>query len=258
MPAKSSHRTPLLFIHGAWHGAWCWENFQAYFAGQGFASYALNLRGHGAEADQKHLRWLRISDYVADVAQEIEQLPAAPVLVGHSMGGFIILKYLERRTAPAAVLLAPAPARGSLRMFLRLALRHPWQMLKCHLTLKPYALIETPQLAREALFSDDIPEATLQRYFAQLQNESYRAGWDTIAFDLPRPERMHIPPMLVLGAANDRLFSQSEIETTARLCHAQVEFFPNLAHDIMLEQNWHQVAGCILAWLLELGTKHVI
>lgn len=42
-----SHSTPLLFIHGAWHGAWCWEKFLSYFAEHGYESHALSLRGHG-------------------------------------------------------------------------------------------------------------------------------------------------------------------------------------------------------------------
>jgi pimeloyl-ACP methyl ester carboxylesterase len=45
-PKKDAGLTPLLFVHGGWHGAWCWEFFQSYFAEQGYVSHALNLRGH--------------------------------------------------------------------------------------------------------------------------------------------------------------------------------------------------------------------
>jgi len=44
---KSTH-PPILFIHGAWHGAWCWEPLMAYMSRQGFDCYALNLPGHGS------------------------------------------------------------------------------------------------------------------------------------------------------------------------------------------------------------------
>jgi hypothetical protein len=38
-PAESRHPTPLLFIHGMLHGAWCWDaHFLDYFAGQGYAA----------------------------------------------------------------------------------------------------------------------------------------------------------------------------------------------------------------------------
>ena len=48
-PVSAAHPTPILFVHGMWHGAWCWaEHFLPYFAQHGYDSYALSLRGHGA------------------------------------------------------------------------------------------------------------------------------------------------------------------------------------------------------------------
>ena len=106
-PAGSRHPTPLLFIHGALHGAWCWDaHFLGYFAHHGYAAHAVNLRGHGNSEGRAGLRWVRIADFVEDVAQTVGQLPSAPILIGHSMGGFIIQKYLEDHNVPAAVLLS--------------------------------------------------------------------------------------------------------------------------------------------------------
>src|SRR5512141_2985715 len=52
------HPAPLLFVHGAWHAAWCWdEHFLDFFAGQGFAVHALSLQGHGASEGGERLRW---------------------------------------------------------------------------------------------------------------------------------------------------------------------------------------------------------
>jgi len=31
-PKAAASSTPILFVHAAWHGAWCWENFLPYFA----------------------------------------------------------------------------------------------------------------------------------------------------------------------------------------------------------------------------------
>jgi len=252
-PVGNSDQTPILFIHGAWHAAWCWEYFQAYFAEQGYSSYAMSLRGHGASEGRDRLRWFRLADYVSDLEQVANELLEPPILVGHSLGGFIIQKYFEKHSAPAAVLLASIPVKGSLNMFLRWAWRHPWQMAKCHLVRNSYALIQTPSLAREAFFSAGMPEQGLIRHFARMQEESYLAGWDTVAFDLPRPKRQDLPPMLVLGALDDKLFRPDEIETTARVYHTQAEFFTGMAHDMMLEENWLKVAERILVWLREKG-----
>jgi hypothetical protein len=38
---------PILFLHGAAHGAWCWaEHFLPWFAGRGCECHALSFRGH--------------------------------------------------------------------------------------------------------------------------------------------------------------------------------------------------------------------
>jgi alpha-beta hydrolase superfamily lysophospholipase len=71
-------------------------------------------------------------------------------------------------------------------------------------------------------------------------------------FNLPRPKRVQTP-MLVLAAANDRVFSVAEEQATARAYGTEAIVFPDMAHDMMLERGWPQVADCILDWLQERG-----
>ena len=95
-PSEPRDAPPILFVHGAWHGAWCWdEHFLDYFSEKGFAAHALSLRGHGSSEGRERLRRVRLRDFLEDVAAVAELLPAPPILVGHSMGGFVIQKYLE-------------------------------------------------------------------------------------------------------------------------------------------------------------------
>jgi pimeloyl-ACP methyl ester carboxylesterase len=123
-PTGNANPTPLLFIHGTLHGAWCWEaHFLDYFAQHGYAAHAVSLRGHARSEGPAHLRWTRIADYVEDLASAVRQLPGSPILIGHSMGGFIIQKYLETHSAPGAVLLSSAPPGGMLPAAIRIARR---------------------------------------------------------------------------------------------------------------------------------------
>ena len=47
--SSEAHPTPLLFVHGAAHAAWCWdEYFLDFFADRGYRAVALSLHGHGA------------------------------------------------------------------------------------------------------------------------------------------------------------------------------------------------------------------
>jgi len=248
---ESERRTPLLFIHGMMHGAWCWDaHFLGYFARHGFDAYAVNLRGHGNSEGRQSLRWVRIADYVDDVAEAVGRLATAPVLIGHSMGGFVIQKYLEDHTAPGAVLLSSPSPRGLVGTALRIACRRPLVFAKVNAALSLLPVIATSQLTREAFFSRDFPEDELQTYQAQMQDESYRAFLDMVALDLPGPARVK-RPVLVLGAARDNMLERAEIEATARAYQAEWDIIPDVAHDSMLETRWQSVAARILAWLNE-------
>lgn len=254
-PVGKQHPISLLFIHGAMHGAWCWNvHFLDYFAQQGYASHAVNLRGHGNSEGRERLRWARIADFVRDLAQTIEQLPSPPVLIGHSMGGFMIQKYLEDHVAPAAVLLSsPSPA-GLWRVAVKNARRHPLTFARVNVTFSLFPLVSTPALAREAFFSDDLPEEELREYWRQMQDDSYRAYLDMVALDLPKPVKVKTP-LLILGAERDNMLTRREIEATARAYHTQAHIVPGVAHNSMLEQRWQAVADRILAWLNEQGVR---
>jgi pimeloyl-ACP methyl ester carboxylesterase len=248
-PVASQHPTPLLFVHGMLHGAWCWDvHFLDYFAQHGFEAHAVNLRGHGNSEGRGELRWTRIADYVEDVANAVRQLSSPPILIGHSMGGFIVQKYLEDHVSPAAVLLSsPSPA-GLLPAALRNARRHPIAFAKVSLTQSLLPLVATPRLAREAFFSEDLADQQLLKYWKQMQDDSFMAFLDMVALDLPRPAKVKTP-LLVLGVGRDNMLKPSEIKATARAYNTQLEIIADVAHNSMLEPRWQAVAERILAWL---------
>lgn len=252
-PEGISQKPPILFVHGAWHGAWCWNKyFLPYFAEKGFDSYALSLRGHGNSDVPHSFRGMGISDYVTDVTHIVEQLPEKPVIVGHSMGGLVTQKYLEKNTLPAAVLLASVPIKGVLGTTLRIARRHPLVLLKTNLTLSLRHVVGSPELAHESFFSEDMKPALVKEYFRQIQDESYRAFLDMMFFQLPRPERV-TTDLLVLGAEKDAVFTMDEVKETAAAYGVTPEFLKDMAHDMMLEKDWQKVADRIIGWLKEKG-----
>ena len=250
-PPDGARSTPLLFVHGALHGAWCWEaHFLHYFAQHGFAAHAVNLRGHGNSEGQDRLRWTRIADFVDDLTNATAKLASPPILIGHSMGGVVIQKYMEDHSTPGAVLLTTPPPTGLLPTAIRIARRHPLRFLRINLTLSLYPLVSMPALAREAFFSD-LPDEQLQEYWAQMQDDSFRAFLDMVALDLPKPPKQR-SPVLVLGAARDNMLTPNEIEATAKAYGTRAEIIPDVAHNMMLERRWRTVAERILIWLNEL------
>ncbi len=111
--SSESHPAPLLFVHGACIAAWCWdEHFLDFFAGKGYRAVALSIRGHGASTLSKPLNSCSIADYVDDVREVVVKLGSPPVLIGHSLGCWVVLNYLVMQDAPAGILMAPGTPQG--------------------------------------------------------------------------------------------------------------------------------------------------
>lgn len=76
----------VVLVHGAWHGAWCFEPVLERLAGTGVDAVAVDLPGHGADRGP-------LGDLHADAARVREVLDGLDrdcVLLGHSYGGAVI------------------------------------------------------------------------------------------------------------------------------------------------------------------------
>ncbi len=249
---ENTQYPPLVFLHGAWHAAWCWENFLPYFNDQGYEVHALSLRGHGKSEGRERIRWFSSHEYVADLASVVGSLSVPPVLIAHSMGGYIAQKYLETHDLPAAVFLATIPTVGIIPMILRMLGRHPVSTLKALALMNPWYFVSTPALAKDYLFSDDYPDEKFLEYYPYIQPESFRTALEAALLNLPRPRKVKTP-LLVLGAENDRVFSVSEQRKTASAYKTKASIYPRMGHDMMLEAGWQAVADHILNWLRSRG-----
>lgn len=251
-PETTPKPTPLLFVHGSFSDARVWEvNFLPYFAQQGYEAHAVSLRGHGLSEGHDHLHTWRLADYVADLDKAVQTMSRPPLLIGHSMGGMVIQKYLENHAGIAGMaLLASVPPQGLLPTNLHMAMRHPirFQQMLLFATLGPrYGTLE---MMRGLLFSKDTPLAKLQEYFDLVQAESQRVAMDMMWFNPLRlkPGQLWLP-LLVMGAQNDVFVSPAMVQETARFYRTEAQILPNMAHAMMLEMNWREAAEALLDWL---------
>ena len=254
-PTQAISDTPLLFVHGILHGAWCYDTFfLPYFAKQGYHASALSLRGHAGSPNVGTFPLTGINDYVKDVAEVAAKLEREhgkrPIVLGHSMGGLIVQKYLEKHDAPGAALLASVPVGGALGSLLKATLKYPIALTLATLTtdMKRF-FVGNPKAIRWAFFSETMPEAESERYRQQMSNESVRAILDLALFNPPRPSRMKKVPMLVIHGETDTLFTDRDERKTATVYNADFAALPNTAHDVMLEATWQQAANLIQQWI---------
>ena len=243
-----AHPVPLLFVHGGWHSASCWANFVDFFADAGYRAVALSLRGHGGSPTAKPFHACSIADYVDDVRATAGSLDSHPVLIAHSLGGFVVQRYLESQDAPAAVLVASVPPQGVLGLATRIWSRHPWVSMRSLPVGNLTGFIGTAPLVREHLFSAHTPDDIVESCAARVQPEAVRASLVDPLFRRVRTTRVSTP-MLVLGAADDGMVTNAEVRATARAYATQAEFFPGMGHNMMLEPGWAGVAKRIHAWL---------
>lgn len=246
---------PIVFVHGAWHAGWCWQdNFVAFFVDRGFRVLAPSLRGHGESPFGKSLRWCSIADYVTDVCQVVSALTEPPILVGHSIGGFVVQKYLENHDAAAAVLMASTPPHGGqLGSIMRMIRRHPWRSTKFALTANPLDLVGTPDGARELFFGKDAPDSLIESFTRRIQPDSTRAMmFDAVVGSLVRTKNVR-SPMLVLGGEHDQFYRPKHVRRTAAAYGTKAVLIPGVGHEMMLEPQWRAVAELIESWLTSKG-----
>ena len=115
---------------------------------------------HGNSSTPKVLRYCSFAEYVDNVESVASSLPTGPAVIGHSMGGLVVRKYLESHEAPAGVLVASMPPRGAFGFILRLAKRQPWRLTKTMVTGNSLQCVNTHEPAREASFPPRCPNPT--------------------------------------------------------------------------------------------------
>ena len=238
--------SPILLVHGAWHGPWCWNDFADRLSVSGHDVHTMQLRGHDGRPGRL---WYRLGDYVEDVERAAARFDEPPIIVGHSLGGLLVQKHLERHAAAGVVLVSSVPPGGALPSVLRFVRRHPLVILKANLLLSLRSFTRPASLVRELLFSPDTPQQIVDDCMAHLQNDSYPMFVSVLRLRW-RPPRMPTP-VLVLGAEHDGIFTTSEVERTAQAYGAEAQVFPGMGHDLMLDTGWQKVADRVGAWVRE-------
>jgi pimeloyl-ACP methyl ester carboxylesterase len=91
-----SARGPIVLVHGAWHGGWCWQRLVPSLVAAGHTVYTPTLTGLG---DRAHLARpdINLDLHARDLQAFLDMEDLQDVtLVGHSYAGFIISMVAER------------------------------------------------------------------------------------------------------------------------------------------------------------------
>ncbi|QPC83411.1 alpha/beta hydrolase [Phototrophicus methaneseepsis] len=249
-PHERRYETPIIMQHGMWHGAWCWDAWQALLATWGWESHAHSLPGHARSLPQRPIWLCTLDYYLRFLMDEIERMPHKPILMGHSMGGALAQWYLKYvgDDLPAVVLVAPWTARSSFYEGLPLLVkRDPLVVPLTSLEWSAGNWVRSPRHAAEALITENA-RMTPEELHACLDNESALAVYQhNPPFWYP-PHNVRTP-MLLLSGERDAVCSLQGHRSTAALYGATHAVIPNSGHNLMTEASYRHSAEIIHDWL---------
>jgi len=251
-------KQPVMMIHGAFCGPWSLDGLKEKFEAAGYGVTAPALRFHNGARPPAALGTTGLADYAADLEAEIRALGAAPILVGHSMGGLLAQMLAARLDVTALILLAPSAPWGTppttlFEIGAAQALHlHPgyWNMV-----------LEPSRDVALAHSLDKLPRHMRDEVFGRFVPESGRATFEIMnwGLDLNRASEVqadHVTaPLLFLTGSEDRINPPSTVERIAALYkdRATHEVLDGMGHWLIGELGWEGLALRSLEWLERLG-----
>jgi pimeloyl-ACP methyl ester carboxylesterase len=88
-------RLSFVLVHGAWHGAWCWEKLVPLLREQGHDVSAVELQGLGAA--RLPVEQINLGVYTKRVTDALDAQSGRTVLIGHSSGCLAASQAAEER-----------------------------------------------------------------------------------------------------------------------------------------------------------------
>ena len=258
--------TTILFIHGAWLTAACWDDFSPYFQRLGYTTIAPNWPLRDAPVAELRtnspveLAHLGAEDILAHYEAIIRDQPEPPILVGHSFGGLFVQILLDRGLGAAGVAIDPAAPKGVITP--PDAIRSTAGVLKTwgfghkivHMTLEQFQFGFTNGLPL------DVQQVAYDRYvvpesghlFAQAI-EANLAPHSPLAVNFHNATRA---PLLLTAGSHDHTVPLSQVEANFHKYHgnpARTDLltFPDRTHWLIKQEGWQDIAGQIAAWLAD-------
>ncbi|HQT65276.1 MAG TPA: alpha/beta fold hydrolase [Acidocella sp.] len=243
--ARGTKRGTVLFLHGAWCWHWYWQPFfMPYFARHGYDAVAFSLRGHGASEGHAMINSFSIGDYVRDLKSVVETLDN-PLIIGHSMGGFVTQAYLAKQSARGAVLLASASPKPIFAQLFKNFLSQPFSAIRAGINQTVATSSSELDNLRYQMFSRGPEDRSMDQYLSNIQAESYRAVASMMTRGI-RDTAQITTPIFVLGAGHDHLVPPDAVAVTAKTYKTEPVMFPEMSHMMMLEPRWRDVADSII------------
>jgi pimeloyl-ACP methyl ester carboxylesterase len=261
-------RTPVVFIHGLWLHATSWAPWAELFSEAGYDPIAPGWPGdpdtvEAARANPDSIADHGIDDVTAHYQAIIDELPARPILIGHSFGGMIAEKLLGLDYGAAAIGIDAAQIKGVL----------PLPLSALHSTLpvfknpanKHRAVSLTAEQFRFSFgnaVSEEESDALYERWAIPAPGKPlFEAA--AANFSLHSPAKVNTanegrgPLLLIMGGRDHTVPEAITKATVKQYRHSSavtdLEEFADRGHSLTIDSGWREVADGCLAWLAKQG-----
>ena len=252
-------RPPVLFVHGSYHGAWCWaEKWQPYFADRGYETVSISVRAQAGSERADGMKCAgTLTSHADDIEDVVKSFATPPVMVAHSFGGLIAELYASQPRAPLAgvALVASVPPSGNAAIIQRITKRSVWDSARITWGFITKSFLKSAADTRFLFFSPDLDEAELLTYHRLLQDNASPVPLldvRNLSTELPIASPMDVTyncKAFVGGGAADCVVDVPAVEELARHFGVQPTIWQGLGHDVMLDAGSEVAAGDLAAWL---------
>jgi len=263
----NSTKVPVVFIHGLWLHATSWTPWQELFGQAGYESHAPGWPGdsdtvEASRANPDSIANRSIDEITSHYAKFIDDLPAKPILIGHSFGGMFVEKLLGMDYAAAAIAVDAAQIKGVLQLplsSLRGALpvfRNPANAHKAvSLTAKQFHYSFGNALSEEE--SNDLYQRWAIPGPARPLFEAATATFRLHAPNAVNTKNDNRGPLLLTMGKQDHTVPEAITRSTLKqyrdsVAVTDLEEFDR-GHSLTIDSGWRDVADACLAWLNKQG-----
>ena len=253
LPERDPAAAVVVVVHGIIEHSGRYAPAAAALNRQGYAVYAMDLRGHG-KSDGSRVAIRRFDEYLADLELFLDRVrarePGKPLfLFGHSMGGAIVTLFALSRQPDVRGLVLSAPAfRIAGRLFpvlRRLAALFSRLLPWLRVTQLGYSMLSRdPQVI--ARFKSD-PLVFHGRFPVRTGAEILRAARRI----QDQMEAINLPFLLLHGTGDFVTDPEGSRQLHARAASADktIKLYDGLYHDLLNEPEKEQVTADLIEWL---------
>ena len=245
----------LFFIHGYSVGSWYFDDFRRYFETLGYQTYAPNLPYHDVHPNKKldKVGKLGMKDYLDHLELELLAIGEKCVLIGHSLGGLLAQHLVSRGGADDMILLQPA-APKDISMITPRYVHHHAGPLAAAIARKPF---KYSYKSARALYFNGMDEQAAVDLFHKTVYESGQLMYEIITHQQPDIYAENLNGnVLCIAGSKDRGCTPKIVQQIAKKYGDKATYkeFVNRGHEIVVEDNWEEVADYVDNWLKQNNT----